>query len=222
MKKKKQLTILGLDPGTKNFGASVVRVTFGDRWVYEILYSGVLIYPMHSLVGDDAGQHAELFRTEIDTFVTKFNVDMIVAERFQARGLRGKTIELVSFMLGVLEATYLDKIVLFITAATWKNRWNALTGNDLKALYLDNKDVPPHEWDASAIALFGASLYDSRRTPFSFVNARRFIEKVKAVSQSRKFRIAKDTERQRKREQKAQALRDKGRNTRSTARCRSC
>jgi hypothetical protein len=108
--------------------------------------------------------------------------DLVVAERFQARGNKGPTIECISVMLAALLELYPGKTV-FLTASTWKNRVNRVF--DLKAYYDDLKhaqvDVRPvsdrktvHELDSSLMGLYAFYRHTKREyyTAFAKESAR--------------------------------------------------
>jgi hypothetical protein len=81
----------------------------------------------------------------------------LIAERFQARGsLSGISIEVVSFMLGLAEASFANN-TRFVIASQWKTAYNR-SGLDLKALYKELWQKPhritPHQIDAALIGMW--------------------------------------------------------------------
>lgn len=148
------MRILCLDPGTTNFGLSILRVD-GKKLSIEGSKT------VNNLVKDMTNPEPKYkaFKKELRA-LGKF--DLVVAERFQARGNKGPTIECISLMLGALLELYPGKTI-FLTASTWKNRVNKVF--DLKEYYEDLKQaqapVRPisdrktvHELDSSLMGLY--------------------------------------------------------------------
>lgn len=148
------ITILGCDPGKVNYGYAVVRVGLDMPFRYKVLETGMIVNRIDDLTGDSKAL-VDKHVAEMTGLVAKYKVDVIVAERFQSRGLKGNLSELVNMMLCCLYFLPV-KDVTVITASTWKNAFNRK--QDLKAFYKAVKLVP-HRIDATCIALFGASLY---------------------------------------------------------------
>lgn len=92
----------------------------------------------------------------------KKSPDLVATERYMTRGIKGKSIECVSMMNGILASTVTAKGVTFIlySAASWKNSINRIV--DLKELYKEcQKQLKPHEIDASFIALSSYMKYNA-------------------------------------------------------------
>lgn len=146
-------TILSCDPGTRNFGISVVRFKL-NPFRYKVLYNGMLQNTINDLTGDLTKSFSS-YKSEIRKLKNKYKVDYICAERFMTRGLKGTTIECVCVMLALLSQIGV-KDFRFITASQWKNAWNKF--HDLNTFY----DVCPcetHQIDAVNIGLYGATLF---------------------------------------------------------------
>jgi hypothetical protein len=156
----KGLKVLSFDPGSSNFGvfAGVLGgVTKIEK--IKIRYSGMLKNPLVSI---DKGLElqAQTFIEEISNLIDKYEPDIIIAERFQARGLKGKTVELVNMMLGMIAGLTLEKqeelgksiCLKFITAATWKNALNRETSLD--EIYSLVKSKEKHKIDAALIGIY--------------------------------------------------------------------
>lgn len=148
------MRILCLDPGTTNYGLSILRV---DGKKLTIEGSKTVKHRVRDMKNPEAQYRA--YKKELRA-LGKF--DLVVAERFQARGNKGPTIECISVMLAALLELYPGKTV-FLTASTWKNRVNKVF--DLKYMYeqlknaqvsvrpiTDRKTV--HELDSSLMGLY--------------------------------------------------------------------
>lgn len=146
--------VLALDPGTTNFGWSVLKID--RRSKPTVLAHGMLVNTIKTLTGN-LREPIELFRMELLDIVQQYEVDFLAAERFMSRRLGGTLIELVGFMLGIAmgvvgstKSFHKDGIKL-ITAAQWKNEWNKVS--DLEAFY-KTVDIPVHEVDSIGIGLY--------------------------------------------------------------------
>lgn len=174
----KYITVLGTDPGTANFAYAVTRVRIGQPFKYKILESGMIQRPVRDLTGLLVEQ-SNAFEREIKSLVRKYDVDVIMAERFMNRGRNGNTGELVSFMLGLMYKIKGVHLTL-ITAAQWKNAFNR--AQDLKELYKESS-LLAHRIDAVCISIYGASMY--LNTPaFDFLKTRysKFRKKLEATN----------------------------------------
>ena len=140
--------ILGLDPGSRNFGVSLVGVSRGKIKVYA---NSVLMNPINDLV--NFPQTSASFLKEMDIWLG-YEPDGVIGERFQTRGIGGPLIEQVSIMLGLINGAYNPPWFKLTTASTWKNRLNRRFETDLKSLYPDVL-VQPHQLDATLIAIYG-------------------------------------------------------------------
>lgn len=151
------ITILSLDPGSHNFAASVIK----NNKTGPVIVGTKMI---SSLLTDvkKAQEQSELFRNEIVALYSKYKFSHIVAERYQTRGIKGKTVECINLMLGVLLNEFYDLEITLLTAATWKNQYNRK--NNLNDLYLDLKDAEAkkktkdrkqiHELDCSLMGVY--------------------------------------------------------------------
>lgn len=149
------MRILCLDPGTANYGLSILNVE-GRKLRLE--GSKVVKNMVKDMKNPEPKYKA--YKKELRE-LGKF--DLVVAERFQARGTSGgSTIESINLMLAPLLDMYPGR-TMFLTAATWKNRANKIF--DLKQYYDDLKqeqvDVRPvisrktiHEFDSSLMGLY--------------------------------------------------------------------
>ena len=140
--------VLGCDPGSKNFGISLVGIEDGVIRVYA---NSVMMYPVNNLVDFNAAYTG--FEKELKLWMSA-KPQGIVAERFQTRGNGGPLIEQVSAMLGIMRGRYHATPMKLTIASTWKNRFNRRFGTDLKEIYPE-LDVQPHQFDAALIGVFG-------------------------------------------------------------------
>jgi hypothetical protein len=141
--------VLGMDPGSRNFGISLVGIHKGKIKVFA---NSVLMHPVDTLV--EFGQAKEKFLAEIATWMALVPVNGMVAERFQTRGNGGPLIEQVSVMLGLLAGTYPQIPIKLTIASAWKNKFNKRFDCDLKEIYPEVA-VQPHQLDATLIGVFG-------------------------------------------------------------------
>lgn len=139
--------VLGCDPGSRNFGISLVGIE--NNWL-RVYANSVLMNPVNDLIKFDTA--AKNFIAELRLWMAAKPVG-IAAERFQTRGNGGPLIEQVSSMLGLMKGQFKVPVKLTI-ASTWKNRFNKRFNVDLKELY-PKLDIQPHQLDATLIGVFG-------------------------------------------------------------------
>jgi len=151
-------SILSLDPGSANFGISC---TAEYNEGLKLKANAILQNPMKNMKGDLHEARVK-FIGEIDYWITSFDCKAIVAERYQARGIRGNSGELISMMMGILFQRYRKLEVRFITAATWKNDFHRNSDYDLKELYKVCRTAP-HQLDATLIGIYGLQQMTGRR-----------------------------------------------------------
>lgn len=115
------MRILALDPGKQNFAFAVGE----DGRLERFGFVGSLLT---DLTTDLTTQAADL-GNEFRKLIEETRPDMIVAERFMARGLpgQGANSEFINISLGILLAAALPIPVRIIPSATWKNHWSRLT-----------------------------------------------------------------------------------------------
>lgn len=171
---------LGVDPGTANYAYGIVQYHLkGEYLVPKILSAGQLHWTISNLTDSPQrppkskrrkkipikDQMIPNFSTQLAMFekdwrsqIKKFQPTTWAVERFQSRGLRGKTVEAICIMNGVLAAMSRRNSILFnmITAAQWKNRVNAY--GSLEEIY-SQVTLPPHIVDACFISTYQALKY---------------------------------------------------------------
>lgn len=167
----------GFDPGTRNFGVGVVKIYPNKNIVKLVefasvkstvtnltnktIYRKTKVRKEKKLVSLPFTESYVSFYNIMSGFIRELKVTDVTLERFQTRGLKGKTIECVSMMNSAI-ALYcmsVDVPVNLITAATWKNAVNRLN-IDLLKVYELTKEVhgmTPHETDAIVMAIHTVS-----------------------------------------------------------------
>lgn len=162
----KAVRVLSFDPGVSNFAWSVVEVR--RPFAAKVVASGML-YNTVKTFSDDLQRDVADFLSEVTSLFTTYKPDHFIMERFQARGMKGTTIELVNLMLGAFLSWLTERQFSFkhrvklITASQWKNEWNR--NSDLDKIY-KRTSVVPHQVDAVGIALYGA-YYWFKDKPFA-------------------------------------------------------
>lgn len=135
--------ILSMDPGTTNYGVTVLDVLVKNNELkVKLIGSSMLERPIKNPLNASVEQRAYTANIyHLEHLYGPF--DYVCAERFQSRGLKGKTVESVNIMIGTLLTMY-PKVELY-TAGTWKNAFNRLNEEyNLKEVYDDLKDVTAH------------------------------------------------------------------------------
>lgn len=160
--KTENVRILGMDPGTQNFGI-FGGIFSGKKQLETVEYvlSKNLKNPIRNLT-DNLVDTVQLFRQEIKGILETFQPDVIVIERFQVRSvLSGTSAETVSFMIGIVQELALQqnsKIEFkLIIASNWKNAVNRLY-DDYLALFPSLESTHYHRLDAMLQAYFGYPL----------------------------------------------------------------
>lgn len=159
IQKSKYKRILGFDPGTKNMGISCVELR-GSKC--HVLANATMEHPLHDIKA--FMNQRDAFLSEVQSWIDLFDPQAIVAERFQTRGLKGPTIELVSMMLGILGMLGLP--VLFVPAVVWKNKFQKRFYCDLREMY-GQISTTPHQLDASLIGCYGLEVATKRQLDFT-------------------------------------------------------
>jgi len=189
-------TFIGADPGTSNYGLSVIRVskTRDQLMKVDVVKCWMFPYPITNLTLNEVKPPKSKrrkrtpdlripgFAAQMDQFVfswkhlldTYHTSKKISMERFQTRGPKGKTIECVAMMNGMvcLFARIRKMSSETMVASSWKNKLNrCLTEHygrkvlhnkgkkltPLDQIYLKfKKTLPPHVIDAIFINIQGA------------------------------------------------------------------
>ena len=168
----KRTRVLGFDPGSKNFGCfageilegsqptSILKIKDAPAFSLVPFESSMLQHPLVELKGQNLSD-VRAFSNEMRSYIDCYEPHAIVIERFMSRGLKGKTIELISVMVGILASLVLEYknkgrpiTLISATAASWKNRVNAVI--PLKEIYADFKPhkLPDHQVDAALMSMY--------------------------------------------------------------------
>ena len=181
------LTIMAHDPGTSNYGFSVLRATAAprNRIKVTVLLNGLCPERVKVLKsGSQLRESLHSFKAWYTKIVRKYKVQFVVAERFMTRGGKGPTIESINMMLGVLVCGDLPCKVL--PASQWKNSVRR-AGIELDDWYTWAK-VTPHQLDACLIGtymastLYGHKGFDGLALKSGF---KKFVLQVEATSEER-------------------------------------
>jgi hypothetical protein len=171
------IPVVAFDPGSSNFGCFAGRLRIKNDALsgIELLDSKMLQNPIKSL-GTDFKSQADAYRQEIRQFLLKYKPAVVVIERFQSRGLRGTTVELVNVMIGILsEIIYnlsnegLEIELKTPIASQWKNALNKHFSLEDLYQYLPGSQL--HRLDACLMSLF--AVQDGIKDVYSFLNEKR-------------------------------------------------
>jgi len=188
------INILSCDPGSKNFGWSVLSGKLENgRITFKIKANGMCPCPVSQVKGSKALQEdCAAFQDWFESIVTEYNIDAVCAERFMARGLLGALGEYVGIMMGIMIASLRrlgNKPMKIFPAATWKNAVKRNT-NDKEFLTQMYKDacVVPHQLDAALIGVW--TLYQGfNRKDFGDIDLRerkeQLLSQVEATSKEK-------------------------------------
>lgn len=151
------LVVMAHDPGTSNYGYSVVRAELAprNRVKITILENGLCPELVKVLKSGSTLRAALLAYKKWYTQIIKtYGVQFLVAERFMTRGGKGPTIEAINMMLGVLVCG--DLPCKLMPASQWKNSVTR-AGIELDDWYTWAKTTP-HQLDACLIGVYMASV----------------------------------------------------------------
>lgn len=139
------MKILGLDPGTKNYGYALVNHK------NNICIDAGMISTSLKEIKSLAPEEVKTYVNTMTPLIKK--ADSVVMERFQGRGLRGSLGETVSIMIGinVLICLIEKKPIHLTTAASWKNKVKRESATSLENLY---KDCPTHHMLDAALMTY--------------------------------------------------------------------
>ncbi len=192
----KKLRVLGLDPGTANFGYCVTDFK-GSKPV------PVVAGKLQNTVTDMAEivSHIDHFNDELSTLL-EYAPNVVVVERFMNRGsFSGDTGEYVGVMVGLI--AYLSRMrgaeVSVVQPGVWKTAFNrAVSDSKAKPTPLDRLYkfclTEPHELDAYLMTLFARDKL-AKATPFSSIRTigrLNFVQALEAVATGKKRRMRKE------------------------------
>lgn len=152
------LSILGLDPGLRNF--AICHVKEGD-----VQFASYLIHTIDELKGASLQKKVNDYMMEFRGILDYTEPDVVVVERFMARRFSAKIIELVALMIGVLIVLCAERDIRLdiISSSQWKTPFKRL--GSLESLYATGKEkygLEPHVIDAMCMARYAMShnVYD--------------------------------------------------------------
>ena len=171
----------GSDPGDSNYGYSVINVDPSKKFAVKILELGMFTCQINNITNKEikppkskrrktivipnyaAFNHQyNAFSEEWEEIFDEYQLKHVTTERFQARGLRGKSIECVSMMNAIIcgIANKHDATYDLPTAASWKNQVNRqITLDDFYKEVKKSGNITPHTTDSVFIAVHGALIY---------------------------------------------------------------
>jgi hypothetical protein len=156
----KLVTILALDPGTGNYGYSILRgkLEKGKAPNLRVLKFGRLHTTVREIKQGLVAQVAAYLETLRDIHA-EYGITHVVGERYQSRRMGGTTIESVNIMIGLTLGFCQERGIpcKFIPASQWKNEMSR-NGIELEEIYAGVKPakITPHAVDASSIGEYGA------------------------------------------------------------------
>lgn len=168
----KPLVVAGWDMGSKNTAASVIHVYSKGSVISRIeRISSEMITPLiNDLTQKNYWTSHLQFAKAFLTWLKKYKPDVVMAERFISRGLRGSIGEKVTMMLGIMAEICRRKKIQFIlvSAQSWKNTFcrRHFSKDKLEAMYLAVRKKNAHLVDSFLIAVFAAG-------GFPFLNEKR-------------------------------------------------
>lgn len=161
------MRFIGVDPGSSNFGYSVVergrRIAILEFGQIEDTVKNLTDKPQKPPKSrrkkegpiPPLEEAMALFLSVFEHLLDQYKPDEVIAERFQPRGIKGKSTELVSFMLGIMALCCKRRNIRFrvTIAGTWKNKVNRNYSIDLAYDFGKMLGISPHEIDAILIGL---------------------------------------------------------------------
>lgn len=157
VERPRSLTVMAHDPGSRNYGFSVVEATQvrGGKIKVSVLENGLCPVPINQMKsGKTLREGLSVYKQWTLELFAKYGIQFVVAERFMTRGGKGPTIEAVNMMLGALVLGDIPCKVL--PAAQWKNAMRRAE-IDLAYWYKWAK-VTPHQLDACLIGVYVCSM----------------------------------------------------------------
>jgi hypothetical protein len=140
------MVILGLDPGIVNYGYCFTEEKTPIK-------CGMLNVPKNPKIIDMLEYSRNIMDLILFSDINTALLDKIIIERFQPRGGKISSIELLNFHFGDLHARIQQEIptceIEFVTAAAWKNKIKPIT--DIKTLE-KTKGVTAHIVDSYLIS----------------------------------------------------------------------
>jgi hypothetical protein len=152
-------TVLGQDPGYKNYALAIVTVN-GSK--VDIIGTDMLTQLWLSLRGKESIEQLSAFREQFNWILTTYKPELVVDERYCPRGFTTKYVEEINRMIGVSNCLTLEYGARYISmmASHWKNDWGRQFGKEHldSVMYFEAKKrgIELHRLDAALQATFGA------------------------------------------------------------------
>lgn len=154
------INVLACDPGSANFGWSVLSGKKVDEVVtFKVIANGMCPCPIKQVKNSTDLQSQQIaFGAWFENIVDTYDIDAVCAERFMARGLLGALGEYIGIMMGMMGLLLIQKgkkPLKIFPAATWKNAVRRNSGDKeflSKAYKLTG--VLPHQLDAVMIGIW--------------------------------------------------------------------
>lgn len=194
-----KVRVLGLDPGTKNFGWAVTEFNRKQN-TFKPLAAGKIGNTVSQM--DFVLEQTALFMEELTELIMRYAPDYIIVERFMNRGrFNGATGEYVSFMMGclawyALNSTKGIKGYFVVHSGTWKGAYNRFLPKS-KGKLLDKVYgyclSEPHEVDAFLLSHYGFGLA-TNQTAFGHLTkplSKKQLQEFEAVSTGKKKKARK-------------------------------
>lgn len=173
--------ILGGDPGTANFGISVIRISKSllrtSPASFEILRYGLLHKTVRT-IKEDLSRQTRSYLYCMRAIRDKYGANAMIMERFQSRRMGGTTIESINLMLGLSLASFEDCPAKLLTASQWKNA-AARAEFWFDELYASLKPITPHSIDAICIAIYGLGLLSGHKNIFETLTLKSLERKIR-------------------------------------------
>lgn len=180
------MIILGCDPGTSNCGYTVTSITAKKLDIKEIGMIESTFHNMteeikykdltkaekaklakqgikrpgneHKKSWPPLAEGFAKYFIAVNKLLDDYEIECMLAERFQTRGNMGPLIEMVSMQLGTMATLCYQRQIKFrlVVASQWKNEINKI--GDLESVYeyAHQFGLTPHECDSTGMALYQA------------------------------------------------------------------
>ncbi len=193
------IRVLGLDPGTKNFGWAVTEFNLMLN-TFKPIAAGKVENTVSQM--DNVLNQTDLFMNELKELIMRYAPSYIIVERFMNRGrFNGATGEYVSFMMGCLAWYALNntkgiKGYFVVHSGTWKGAYNRFLPKS-KGKILDKMYgyclSEPHELDAFLLSHYGYCLA-TNQSAFGHLDkplSKKQLQQFEAVSTGKKKKARK-------------------------------
>ena len=173
-----KLTIIGLDPGQKNFSLTVQTVS---KKKLSIKKTSIIPHTIENLKNNpEKNKNLPEFIEQFKSFIGYTNEilnywkpDIVCIERFQGRGIKGSLGETINYMIScwVFCSVSIGTETYIVTPAEWKNKFEKNYVLSLKNFYsnAEANGIPNHCVDSFLIGNYSLSLALNNK-PFYFLS----------------------------------------------------